>query len=441
MLGHIGFDVIRKMARDGELGGLEISMPPINPFCDSCEKGKAMRQPIAKERTEKRSDSPGHVLHFDYWGPSKIQARGGFNGFNLGTDDATRYRQIDLVKAKSECAEKVKRAVTWWKTQHGVNTKKVHSDRGGEYTSGQLQDFFAENGMEQSLTAHDSHEQAGVAERANRTLLNYTRTMLVASGLPKFLWGDCLEYAVWIANRVPTKAIGKSPYEAVYGRKPDLTRAHEFGCKVLVKRNPDSKLEARAEEGRWIGPSRSTEDGHKVYWPKTRRVTVERDVVFVPGDDIEEECIPVDSGVSEASKNAENVQNTHQNTPAATQLSSPSNAMSRLSSSTVTSPKSAPSSHPANPSIPASQMQQNSRLEPVDDSKDPLHGLEPMVEDEESNTRPQRVRKPSAYVRDLLDGVGSASGRANAPRVPRGIQMPSGGAAAVTDISKKRNCT
>ena len=52
-----------------------------------------------------------------------------------------------------------------------------------------------------------SPEQNGVAERRNRTLMEMVRSMISRTNLPVFLWGEVLKTALYILNRVPTKAI------------------------------------------------------------------------------------------------------------------------------------------------------------------------------------------------------------------------------------------
>ena len=62
-------------------------------------------------------------------------------------------------------------------------------------------DFVAHlesKGTRQKLSVHDTHEEAGVSERLNRTLFEKVRAMLHASGLPKFLCGESVRHAVWL---------------------------------------------------------------------------------------------------------------------------------------------------------------------------------------------------------------------------------------------------
>ena len=73
--------------------------------------------------------------------------------------------------------------------QWNVCIKTLVSDRGGEYTSKEFEDYLSRKGIKHRLTIHDTPEQNGVAERLNRTLVEKSRAMLLESNLPKSLWG------------------------------------------------------------------------------------------------------------------------------------------------------------------------------------------------------------------------------------------------------------
>jgi hypothetical protein len=57
---------------------------------------------------------------------------------------------------------------------------------------------------------------------------------------------------------------------------PDLP---EWGTRVFIFRENTSKLEPKAEEGRWMGYSDEIK-GHRVYWPGKHCVTVKCNVTF-----------------------------------------------------------------------------------------------------------------------------------------------------------------
>ncbi|RVW36055.1 Copia protein, partial [Vitis vinifera] len=124
-------------------------------------------------------------------------------------------------------------------------------DRGGEYYGRYLEDgqspgpfakFLQEHGIVAQYTMPGSPDQNGVAERRNRTLLDMVRSMLSSSKLPKFLWTEALKTVVYILNRVPTKAIPKTPFELLKGWKPSLRHMRVWGCSSEVRiYNPQEK--------------------------------------------------------------------------------------------------------------------------------------------------------------------------------------------------------
>jgi hypothetical protein len=46
---------------------------------------------------------------------------------------------------------------------------------------------------------------------------------------------------------------GKTPYEAAFGKKPDLSGIRDWGEKVYVRTESWNKLGGRVQMGRWLG--------------------------------------------------------------------------------------------------------------------------------------------------------------------------------------------
>jgi hypothetical protein len=108
--------------------------------------------------------------------------------------------------------------------------------------------------------------------------------MLIAKDLPKFLWAEAINYAMWLKNRLPSRAIpGTTPYELVHKTKPSLAQAHEFGFIIYVHLLDAGKLDPRAEEAVFVGVDIESK-GYRVYWPLKCRVSIERNVTFMPGE-------------------------------------------------------------------------------------------------------------------------------------------------------------
>ena len=88
--------------------------------------------------------------------------------------------------------------------------------------SGPFAKFLEECGITPQYTMPGTPSMNGVAERRNRTLKDMVRSMISHSTLPTSLLGKALKIAVYILNRVPTKATNKTPHEIWTGKRPSL---------------------------------------------------------------------------------------------------------------------------------------------------------------------------------------------------------------------------
>jgi transposase InsO family protein len=282
-LGHISVDTIRSLVRTNAVTGLHlidsISTSPL--ICDSCDYAKATRKAIRKESTTPLAASFGDEVHSDVWGPSSTSSLGGRKYYITFTDDHTRFTRLELLRSKDEALQAYKTFAAWASTQHGAKVKRLRSDRGGEYTGNNFTDFLQSQGTERRLTTHDTPQHNGVAESLNRRLLERVRAVLHHSQLPKNLWGEAIHFIVWLKNRTTTRALGKiTPYEQLYGSKPDLGGVPEWGQRVWVHQDSGSKLDGRAAEARWVGFDSDSTHAHRVYWQGKNSVSVERNIKF-----------------------------------------------------------------------------------------------------------------------------------------------------------------
>lgn len=128
--------------------------------------------------------------------------------------------------------------------------------------------------------AYNPHEN-GVAERVNRILLEMIRSMLADSDLPPAVWPELLDTAVYLRFRIPNKHLkGKTPYEALTGKKPDLSHLRIIGCPAwaLIPDEKRSKLDFKTSERRLLGYAASTQ--YILYELDSERIIYSRDVVF-----------------------------------------------------------------------------------------------------------------------------------------------------------------
>nr|GEU57679.1 zinc finger, CCHC-type [Tanacetum cinerariifolium] len=164
-----------------------------------------------------------------------------------------------------------------------MKLRMLRTDRGGEFTSNEFTKYCKENGIARQLTAPYSPQQNGVVERRNRIVLSTTRSMMKEMKLPLTFWAEAVRHAIYILNRVPTRAMeDKTPYEALYSRKPNLENLRIFGCTAYAKITIPhlKKLDDRSIPMIYLG----VEEGSKacrLYDPKGKRIHVRRDVRFM----------------------------------------------------------------------------------------------------------------------------------------------------------------
>src|SRR5277367_524644 len=285
-MGHIAPEAVKKMVSSGAIEGINLDQSSSIQSCDSCEYAKATRKPIKKSRETPRASGFGDEIHSDVWGPSPVKTPGHKQFYVSFTDDYSRWTHLRLLASKAETFEAYKAFEAWAKLQFGIPAfKTLRSDQGGEYLGGEFSKHLLTQGTMRKLTVHDTPEYNGISERLNRTLLERTRALLHSSKLPKNLWGEAVNHAVWLKNRTPTRALpdGKTPYEMLYGRKPDLRNLEEWGSKVWVHTPAGSKLDGRSKVGRWVGFDELS-NAHRIYWPEHRYISIERSVKFESSD-------------------------------------------------------------------------------------------------------------------------------------------------------------
>ena len=125
-----------------------------------------------------------------------------------------------------------------------------------------------------------------MAERRNRTLMDMVRSMRSNTKLPQYLWTETLKTAVYILNRVPTKAISKTPFKSFKGWKPSLRHIRVWGCSSEERiYNPqEKKLNLRTISGYFIGYVERSK-GYRFYFPShSTRIAESRNAKFLEND-------------------------------------------------------------------------------------------------------------------------------------------------------------
>ncbi|XP_076906045.1 uncharacterized protein LOC143561996 [Bidens hawaiensis] len=103
-----------------------------------------------------------------------------------------------------------------------------------------MDDFCHSNGIDRLFSAPYTPQQNVVAERHNRTLIEAARTILSDPKLPSFFWGEAINVACFIQNRlIINKRLKETPFEVYYKTKQQVNyfKTYGFPCNLLHTTN------------------------------------------------------------------------------------------------------------------------------------------------------------------------------------------------------------
>ncbi|GJV24573.1 zinc finger, CCHC-type containing protein [Tanacetum coccineum] len=177
-LGHLNFDDINKMTRKNLVEGI----PRINhvgQICDACLLGKHSRTPFPNH-AKFRSKNPLDLVYGDLCGPISPATHSGKKLIFLLVDDCTRFMWAYFLTTKDQALSTFKEFRQQIEMEMRMKVRMLRTDRG--------------------------------VERRNRTVLSTTRSMMKAMKLPLTFWAEAVRHAIYILNRVPTRALITIPH-------------------------------------------------------------------------------------------------------------------------------------------------------------------------------------------------------------------------------------
>ena len=254
-LSHLNFNNINELVKKDLVRGLPNSIFAPDGLCDSCQKAK-QRKSSFKSKTESSILEPYHLLHVDLFGPVNVMSIAKKKYAMVIVDEFTRYTWVYFLHTKSETASILIDHVRQLDKLMKDSVKIIRSDNGTEFKNLIMEEFCKDHGIRQEFSAPGTPQQNGVVERKNRTLIEAARTMLDEAKLPTYFWAEAVQTACFTQNATLINKHGKTPYEMVKKKKPNLKYFHVFGCKCFVlKTHPEqiSKFDLKADEGIFVG--------------------------------------------------------------------------------------------------------------------------------------------------------------------------------------------
>ncbi|CAI7814867.1 unnamed protein product [Closterium sp. NIES-54] len=254
-LGHPSLPHLRGMASRVLVSGLPRSLPHLppgpDPTCVPCVEGRQRAAPHSSEFPP--TEAPLQTLHMDVWGPARVRGQGHERYFLLVVDDYSRYTTVFPLRSKGEVTEVL---IDWiniarlqLRERFGSDfpVLRLHSDRGGEFSSDLLRAFCRAEGIRQTFTLPASPQQNGIAERRIGMVMDVARTSMIHAAAPHFLWPFAVQYAAHQLNLQPQVSMPEtSPTLRWTGKVGDASAFRVWGSRAFVRDLSADKLSSRA---------------------------------------------------------------------------------------------------------------------------------------------------------------------------------------------------
>ncbi|CAI7899563.1 unnamed protein product, partial [Closterium sp. NIES-53] len=287
-LGHPSLPCLRGMASRVLVSGLPRSIPPLPPgpapTYVPCVEERQRAAPHSSEFPP--TEAPLQTLHMNVWGPACVRGQGHERYFPLVVDDYSRYTTVFPLRSKGDVTEVlidwIRAARLQLRESFGSDfpVLRLHSNRGGEFSSARLGAFCRAQGIRQTFTLPASPQQNGIAERRIGMVMDVARTSMIHAAAPHFLWPFAVQYAAHQLNLQPRVSLPEtSPTLLWTGKVGDASAFRVCGSRAFVRDLSADKLSPRAVPCVFLGFPPDA-PGWQFYHPTSRRVLSSQDVTF-----------------------------------------------------------------------------------------------------------------------------------------------------------------
>ncbi|GJW65914.1 retrovirus-related pol polyprotein from transposon TNT 1-94 [Tanacetum coccineum] len=272
-LSYLNFGAINHLARHGLVHGLPRLKFEKDHLCSACAMGKSKKQ-SHKPKSEDTNQEKLYLLHMDLCGPMYVASVNRKKYILIIMDDYSQFTWVKFLASKDEAPDFIIKFLKMIQVRLNATVRNIRTDNGTEFVNQTLRDYYEQVGISHETSVARTPQQNGVVERRNCTFVEAARTILIFAQAPLYLWAEAIATACYTQNRsIIRRRYGKTPYELLHDRKPDLSYLHVFGA--LCYPNNDSenlgKLQAKADIGIFIGYA-PKKKAYRIYNRRTQKI-------------------------------------------------------------------------------------------------------------------------------------------------------------------------
>ncbi|GJV73219.1 putative ribonuclease H-like domain-containing protein [Tanacetum coccineum] len=175
-------------------------------LCSACAMGKSKKKPY-KPKSKDTNQEKLYLLYMNLYGLMRVTSVNGKKFILVIVDDYSRFTWVKFLRSKDEAL------------------------------------YFI-------ITFLKMIQQNGIVKRRNRTLIEAARIMLIYAKALLFLWAKAVATACYTQNRsIVRLRHGKTPYELLHDKPPDLSFFHVFGALCYPTNDSENlrKLQPKAD--------------------------------------------------------------------------------------------------------------------------------------------------------------------------------------------------
>ncbi|GJW16197.1 retrovirus-related pol polyprotein from transposon TNT 1-94 [Tanacetum coccineum] len=247
-----------------------------SPICllSKATKTKSCKKQSHKPKSEDTNQEKLYLLHMDLCGPMRVASVNGKKYILVIVKDYSRFTWVKFLASKDEAPDFIIKFLKMIQVRLNATVRNIRTDNGTELVNQTLRDYYEEVGISHETSDARTPQQNGVVERRNHTLVEAARTRLIYAKALLFLWAKVVATVCYTQNRsIIRLRHGKTPYELLHDRKPDLSYLHIFGALCYTNNDSENlgKLQAKADIGIFIGYA-PKKKAYCIYSRHTRKI-------------------------------------------------------------------------------------------------------------------------------------------------------------------------
>ncbi|GJX87012.1 retrovirus-related pol polyprotein from transposon TNT 1-94 [Tanacetum coccineum] len=218
-----------------------------SPICLLSKASKTNKKQSHKPKSEDTNQENLYLLHMDLYGPMHVESINEKKYILVIVDDYYRFTWVKFLRSKDEAREFIIKFMKMIQVHLNATIRNIHTNNGTKFVNQTLRSYYEDVGISHETSVARTLQQNGA---------------------------EAVAIACYTQNRSRIRLrYGKTPYELLYDKTPNLSYLHVFGALCYPTNDSEDlgKLKAKADVGIFIGYA-PAKKAYQIYNRRTRRI-------------------------------------------------------------------------------------------------------------------------------------------------------------------------